>query len=299
MLRWLLRIVVGIIGLVIVVVGALYALGSAKLNKTWVIEQSLVDLQIPTDKASIARGKHFAIALGKCVDCHGADLGGKLFLDAPPFLVVASNLTRGRGGLGAGFTDADFVRAIRHGVDEAGHPLIIMPAETFTFFSDRDLADIIAYVKSVPPVDRELPDTEVRPLGRILLGAGLLPLPGANVIDHYGPFPADIKPAATAEYGRYLAMTGGCISCHGAGLSGGPIPGLPPDVPKASNITPKGIGAWSDAGLEQALRIGKRPDGTMIDPFMPWQYTAQMTDQEMKALVLYLRSVPPRATGTR
>jgi mono/diheme cytochrome c family protein len=298
MLGWLLRIILGVVGLVIVVVGALYALGSAKLNKTWVIEQSLVDLQIPTDKASIARGKHFAIALGKCVDCHGADLGGKIFIDAPPFLVVASNLTRGRGGVGANFADADFVRAIRHGVDESGHGLIVMPAEAYTFFSDQDLADIIAYVKSVPPVDRELPDTDVKPLGRILLGAGQLMAPSAMLINHDGPFPATMPPAASIEYGRYLAMTGGCMVCHGAGLSGGRFVGAPPSEPTAQNITPTGIGSWSDADLERALRVGKRPDSTTIDPFMPWQYTALMTDQEMKALVLYLRSVPPRATGT-
>jgi len=72
---------------------------------------------------------------------------------------------------------------------------------------------------------------------------------------------------------------------------------VPPDFPKAQNLTPTGLGQWSDADIERALRVGKRPDGSTIALFMPWPYTAKMTDTEMAALVKYLRSVPPRATG--
>ena len=109
---------------------------------------------------------------------------------------------------------------------------------------------------------------------------------------------ATMPPAATVEYGHYMAQVGGCLGCHGSGLSGGAIPGVPPDYPKAQNITPTGIGRWSDAEVIRALRVGKRPDGTTISTFMPWPYTAQMTDIEIAALIKYLRSVPPRATGT-
>lgn len=300
MLRRLLLIVLGIVGLAVIAIVALYAIGGAALDKTYVIAPSTLELKIPSDKASIARGKHWAISLAKCADCHAADLGGGgMKLDVPPFRAVAPNLTRGQGGIGATFTDADYVRAIRHGLDETGHVLIVMPSEQYASLSDQDLADIVAYVKSVPPVNRESAHTTVRPLGRILIGAGLLPPPPASLINHAGPWVAVMKPAASIEYGRYLAMTNGCIGCHGAGLSGGPIPGLPPSFPKATNITPTGIGGWSAVELTHALRTGKRPDGTTINPFMPWRYTAQMSDQEMKALVMYVRSVPPRPTGTR
>ncbi|HXM19395.1 MAG TPA: cytochrome c [Candidatus Tumulicola sp.] len=300
MLRRLFLIVLGIVGLAVIAIVALYAIGSAALDKTYAIAPSALDLTIPSDKASIARGKHWATSLAKCADCHAADLGGGgMNLDVPPFHGVAPNLTRGQGGIGATFTNTDYVRAIRHGLDESGHALIIMPSDQYTSLSDQDLADIIAYVKSVPPVNRELPDTTVKPLGRILMGAGMLPPPPATVINHDGPWVAVMKPAASVEYGRYLAMTNGCTGCHGAGLSGGPIPGLPPSAPKATNITPTGIGGWSAADLTLALRTGKRPNGTTINPFMPWAATAKMTDQEMKALVMYVRSVPPRPTGTR
>jgi mono/diheme cytochrome c family protein len=148
-------------------------------------------------------------------------------------------------------------------------------------------------------VDNQLPQSDYRPLSRILFGAGQLPGPDAAMMDHSMKHTAAMPPAATVEYGHYIAQTGGCIGCHGAGLSGGAVPGVPASFPKAQNITPAGIGQWSDADIVRALRVGKRPDGTTIDPFMPWPYTAQMNDQEMTALVLYLRSVPARPTGTK
>jgi mono/diheme cytochrome c family protein len=103
----------------------------------------------------------------------------------------------------------------------------------------------------------------------------------------------------TPEYGHYLAITGGCTGCHGSGLSGGAIPGVPPDFPKARNISPTGIGSWSDEDFFRALREGKRPDGSTINPFMPWNDTKLMTDDEIRALLAYLRTVPPRPDGQR
>ena len=73
----------------------------------------------------------------------------------------------------------------------------------------------------------------------------------------------------------------------------------PPDLPLASNLTPAGLGAWTEADFVRALREGRRPDGSAINEFMPWRGYGAMTDSELRALWLYLRSVPPRATGTR
>ncbi len=294
-MRWVLRIILALVVLVIVVVGALYLVGSAKLNRTYSVAAET--LTVPTDAASIARGRHLAFAIAKCSDCHSAGLSGKVFLDVPPFRIVAPNLTRGAGGIGSSLSDADLARAIRDGVAPDGRALLVMPSDAFSHLSDADLADIIAYVKSVPPENSQLPASDVRPLGRILLGAGLLPPPAASVIDHSMAHVATMPPAVTVEYGHYMAQVGGCIGCHGAGLSGGPIPGVPPDYPKAQNITPTGIGRWSDAEIVRALRVGKRPDATTISTFMPWPYTAQMTDIEIAALIRYLRSVPARAAG--
>jgi mono/diheme cytochrome c family protein len=104
----------------------------------------------------------------------------------------------------------------------------------------------------------------------------------------------------TSEYGRYLSVVGGCVGCHGPGLSGGRVPGTPPNFPPAANITPAGaIGQWTEQDFFRALREGKRPNGAGIDPFMPWQATAKMSNEEVKALWLYLRTVPSRPYGNR
>jgi hypothetical protein len=80
--------------------------------------------------------------------------------------------------------------------------------------------------------------------------------------------PAAPPAGPTAAYGAYLAQTGGCVGCHGPGLSGGRMPGA-------------------------------RPNGSELDPFMPWRAAGQMTDDEIRALWLDLQSVPPKATGGR
>jgi mono/diheme cytochrome c family protein len=296
-LRWVGRILLGLLGLLIVAAAAVYLASNTQLNKTITVPQE--QIAIPTDPARIEHGQHLVVALAKCVDCHGPNLAGGVFLDVPPFRVVAPNLTRGQGGVGGQLSDADFVRAIRHGVAPDGRPLLVMPADEYNNLSEADLADIIAYVKSVPPVDNQLPANDIRPLGRALLVAGqLLPFP-ADQIDHSAAFPAPIQPAVTAEYGHYLAATGGCIGCHRSDLTGGPIAGLPPETPPAANITPAGIGNWSDTDFFRALREGKRPDGSQIRPPMPVEATAKMTDDEIKALLMYLRTVPAKQASSR
>lgn len=291
------RILAALVLIALGVLGGVYVASSAKLNKHYAIPQQALALSV-SNPPSVEHGKHLAWAISKCVECHGEDLSGSV-LQGRAARVVAANLTRGQGGVGGLLTDADWVRAIRHGVGPDGRALLIMPSQSYQFLSDADLADIIAYVKSVPPVDNTLPRTDVHLLGRVLLVAGKLAPPPADLVDHATRPPADVKPAVTAEYGRYIALTGGCIGCHGTGLSGGPIPGLPPNAPHAANITPTGIGKWSDGEFFRALRVGKRPDGSTINRLMPWRLTSLMTDDEIKALLLYLRSVPPKPTGGR
>ena len=297
-MRWLNRIAAVLVVVVIVLVVVIAVGSTAQLNRTVAIPDGALALAIPSDAASIVRGKHFATAINACVDCHSADLGGKVFLDVPPFRVVAPNLTRGQGGLGASFTDADFVLALRYGLGPDHRRLIVMPSTNYTWLSDQDLADVIAFVRSAPPVDRVLPATDFRPLGRALLVFGQLPPFPADVIDQTAARPRTQTPGVTVAYGAYLARVAGCIDCHGAGLSGGAIAGMPPDAPHAQNITPAGIGTWSDADIVHAIRTGTRPDGTAISTLMPWPYYSRMTDAELAALLKYLRQAPARPTGT-
>lgn len=104
----------------------------------------------------------------------------------------------------------------------------------------------------------------------------------------------------SVAYGRYLAA--GCTGCHGLGYSGGPIPGAPPSFPPAANLTPdnaSGLGRWSEADFLRALREGVRPDGSTINPVMPWKNFARMSDTELKALYLFLQQVPAQPRGNR
>jgi mono/diheme cytochrome c family protein len=295
--RWIGVLLGAVVALVVVAAAGLYASSTYRLSRTYTVPTE--NLAVPRDAATVARGEHLVIVHTKCGDCHGVDLGGAVFIDDPALgRVPAPNLTAGRGGVGLTFSDADYARAIRHGIAPDGHPLLVMPADDWARMSDEDTAAVIAYVRSVPPVDRELPPLEVRPLGRALIATGQLPLP-ADLIDHAAQRPPAPPPGPTAEYGGYLAEIGGCRGCHGPGLSGGRIPGTPPEIPPATNITPTGIGSWAEQDFVRALRTGARPDGSRIDPFMPWGATSKLSDDELHALWLYVHAVPPKATGTR
>jgi mono/diheme cytochrome c family protein len=204
--------------------------------------------------------------------------------------LVTTNLTSGKGGVLANYTDAQLARAIRHGVKPDGTPTLFMPAQEFNHFTDDDVAALVAYIRSLPPVDNVLPPTKLKMLARVLYVTKKLDLVPAELIDHTRK-PVPIVPGVTREYGEYLAETGGCFGCHGRGLSGGAIPGAPPSFPKATNITPTGIGKWTEVQFMQAMRSGTRPDGRAIDRFMPWEYVGQLTDDELRALWLFLSSV--------
>jgi mono/diheme cytochrome c family protein len=224
-----------------------------------------------------------------------------MFIDVPIVArLFASNLTAGRGGVASGYTDRDWVRSIRDGVGPDGKPLLFMPAHEFNALSDADVADLVAFIKSRPPVDNEPVRNRVGPIARVLFLKGDLPLVPAEIIDHDAPRAATPPPGPTAAYGAYLAAT--CIGCHGEGLSGGPIPGAPPSMAVPLNITPDastGIGAWSEQDFYTAIRTGKRPDGTELKPDMPWLAYSEMSPHELRALWLYLRSVPAKVEGGR
>jgi cytochrome c553 len=234
-------------------------------------------LLVPTDADAHARGEHLAVTRG-CTDCHDKDLGGKVLVDALPIgRLAAPNLTRGKGGVGTRLDATSIERAVRHGLGQGGRLLLYMPATDYAGLADADIADLIAYVSSVPAVDRESPGPTAGPLMRT----------------HHSAHMAVMTPSATPEYGRYIAQS--CTGCHGEHFAGGHVPGTPPSFPDARNITPAGIGKWSKQDFYTALRTGKRPDGSDIKTFMPWKAFATMTDIELDALWAYLQTVPPVA----
>jgi mono/diheme cytochrome c family protein len=287
---------VGALGLM--AAGTVYGVSTNALTKTY--DAPLRDVPVSADSATLLRGAHLVTAVGKCVDCHSADFGGQLIIDDPALgRVAASNLTTGRGGVLANYTDAELARAIRHGIKRDGRGAIIMPSDDWITLADDDVGAIISYIRSLPAVDRELAPTQLRAVGRTLLAAGQLPIIPAERIDHSVQARATMQIDSSVAYGKYMADVGGCTGCHGPGLSGGKVPGTPPDFKPASNLTPEGIGRLTDAQLESVLRTGRRPDGSELDAFMPWRYTALLTPVEMRALIKYLRTVDAKPFGGR
>jgi mono/diheme cytochrome c family protein len=281
--RWFLGLLVVIAGAVV----TLYGYTTFRFNHRYDIASR--NLTLPTDSASLARGQRLATTFGKCIYCHGADLGGQVFInDKAMGYIVAPNLTGGGGSPVASWSAAEWDQAIRHGVGPTQRGLAIMPAHGYQYFTDADAAALIAYLKSLPKVDRSLPGRSFGPLARMLYIADKLPIFGAAHIVHDS---VGVRPPMPE--GEYIARTSGCHGCHGATLAGGPIPGMPPGTPPAGNISVTGMIKWTLADFTTALRTGKRPDGSQLSEVMPWKLAAGMTDAEIEALWIYLRSTGP------
>jgi mono/diheme cytochrome c family protein len=293
--KWFGIVLGSLLGLIVLVVLGLSIKGSSMLNKTYDVQAE--SITIPTDAESIARGEHWAKA--ECIGCHGDDLSGGPFFEAPFGYIDAKNLTSGKGGAGSEFTDADWIRALRHGVNPEGHSLLIMPSLFFRYYSDADLGDIIAYLKSAPSVDKETREPSLNLLGKALMGAGMFG--DSFVVAEYitqnemsnAAYPTT---GVTPEYGDYLVKVSGCQDCHGTTLSGGK--GADPSAINAPNLTPGGeLIAWSEADFIKAIRTGVALSGHPLDPAqMPWEHYKNFSDDELKAMWVYLQSLPKLET---
>jgi mono/diheme cytochrome c family protein len=260
------------------------------------VAMSDADLQSAALTRAIARGEHLVKTRVGCDGCHGADFGGRVLVDQT--LVgywAAPNLTGGNGSVTRAFSPADWDRAVRHGVRHTGQSSS-MPTTEFVNLSDHELSDIIAYIRSRPPVDRVVEPVRLGPVFAFLVAFGSDALPAFKT-DHQKSHP--IEPpveVASVELGAHIAQV--CRGCHGSTLSGGKVAG-DPNMPIVANITPHetGLKGWTEADFFRALREGKRKDGTDIKPQMPWQAYGQMNDVELKALWAYLQTVPAVAKG--
>lgn len=180
---------------------------------------------------------------------------------------------------------------MRHGVDRDNKSLIAMPSNELSFLSDEDLGTIISIIKNTPPVDNVLPQTRLGPMGRVFLLQNL-PLLTAEFIEPDAPRAAMPEPGVTAEYGKYLAQL--CSLCHGKDYSGSAEPG------GGLNLTPAGdLANWSEADFITALRTGLTPNGKKLDPeMMPVGIYGKLSDDEVKAIWLFLKSLPPVVVPT-
>lgn len=270
---------------------AVYAITENRMNKTFEVQVEAVT--IPTDDAALERGKYLVETVGLCQDCHGDHYGGKAFFDEPGLgKVDSANLTSGKGGVGSTFTDEDWVRVLRYGVGQDGKSLIIMPSYHYQVFSDEDLGAVIAYIKTVPPVDFEPEEPSIALLRLFMLldealSKDILP---AHQVDFDYDAPASIEPSVSAEYGEYLASIA-CSSCHGNDYAGQQIG---PGGPVSANLTPGGDVA-DYAAFVAAVRAGVRHDGEVMDTEeMPWNRLTNLTDEDLEAIWLFLQTLPSK-----
>lgn len=290
-LKWV-GIVVG--ALLVVVLAAfliVYFVAGSRLNRTYTVAAK--EINVPSDAATLARGEHLVTIFG-CTSCHGANLAGDTFMEDPVIAhLYASNLTTGAGGVAGEYSDAQLARAIRSGIDTHDKSLLFMPSQDYSQLSDADTAAIIAYIRSIPPVDHVQPANTVGPLGRVLSLAGVLPLQVADLANH-ASVGAEPPPAGpTAAYGAYLAPT--CRGCHMANLAGGTVATTVP----SSNLTPGGeLANWTAQDFIQTMRTGINPQGRQLDPEMPYEAIGRMSDDELTALFLYLQTLPAVKTNS-
>jgi mono/diheme cytochrome c family protein len=266
--------------------GYAYAYTSWKIGKTYSVTPPRVTVAVG-DPATIERGRYLVHKVSMCGECHGDDLGGKAMIDSPIMArLYATNLTSGRGGLAASYSDEDFVRALTHGVRKDGHSVMFMPSQDYRF-SAADIAGVVAYLRSLPPVDRETPPPSIGPLVRVLTVFAGLPLLPAELIDHSAvSLQQDADLSTPEKAGQSLIAAGGCRGCHGPQLTGdGGMAG-------AANLTPAGLTGWSESDFKRALREGRRPNGTNLVPDMPRAFGA-MSDEDLSKIFSYLKSLPP------
>ena len=300
MKRWI-KVTAGGLGAVVVVgaVAIAVALQLADRKMQRKVDVKVTPVQWRTDAASLERGRYLFNSRG-CAECHGANGAGRTFVKDGDSLVLAGpQIAPGKASVTTAYKPEDWVRAIRHGVKPDGRPAMIMPSEDYNRFTDTDLASLVGYIRQLPAVDGTPAVIKFPPPVRVLYAFGAIH-DAAEKIDHTLPPQQPVAEAVSVEHGKYVANM--CIGCHGEKLSGGKIPGGPPDWPVAANLT-SGDGSamtrYPDAASFAAMfRSGKRPDGGAI-AVMPFESLRAMNDTDIGALHLYLKTLPPRAAGGR
>ncbi len=210
--KWMAIVTGSLVGLVLVAIVVIYIVGGRVLAQRWDIP--LTSIAIPDDSATVEEGRRLAAIRG-CKGCHKEDFSGQVFIDDPLLARISSpNLTKILGR----YSNDDLVGIIRHGVWPDGKGSAAMPSSMFYHLSDHDVAAIIAFLRSVPPVEKDLPASSIRLMARLGLVMGQYHMQ-ADLIDHQ----ADRIPPVTdngSPNGHYLAYTA-CTECHGQALEGG------------------------------------------------------------------------------
>lgn len=275
----------GVVLLVVLLLGGVYGMSASAVGANHAAE--------PHPFSAAAGNATEGARLGNiygCTECHTPDLGGQVLIDGMPFArLPASNITSGSPA--GAFSDEEFEQAVRHGIGRDGRKLFVMPSQEYTYLSDQDVADILAWIRTMPAVERELPPRAFGPIGRTMAALGKIPFaPDLIAADpnaqHLVRPPADDQ----LQVGYYYTRL--CTGCHGPELAGAPAhePGKPP----GANLTPGGnLKNWSLDDFRAVFATGRTPEGKQLDPMiMPWQAIGKANPDEIEAVWAYLQTLP-------
>lgn len=302
-------------GLVVLVI----ALGLGYLFVRYPHVEPVRDLSVSTTPERLARGAYLANHVAVCVDCHSTrnwdyfagpivpgteGKGGEVFDESFGFpgTIVAHNITP--AALGS-VNDGVLYRAITSGVDKKGRAMFpLMPYTRYNSMSEEDVLSVIAYIRSLKPIENTPPETRLN-----------FPL---NLIVRTIPLKRSIQPEPDTsniyEYGKYLTNAASCTECHTRQVKGEPVAGMEfaggfefpfPDksVVRSANITPdeeSGIGAWSETDFIVKFKYYDTPEAKTLkvsdagyQSMMPWAMYAGMTERDLAAIYKFLRTVKP------
>jgi mono/diheme cytochrome c family protein len=267
-----------------------------------------------TDSAVIARGKYVVRSVANCYQCHGdttlraramageeVPLSGGNTWDIPPGRFHARNITSDdETGIGK-FTDGAIARALREGVGHDGRALL--PFMELQGLSDEDLVAVVSYLRSQPPVHNLVPAHEYSFLGKIIKATVL-----SQPVGPSAPPPKVSPRGATIENGKYLVESVAlCWACHTqrdtkTGQLVGPRFGGATDFKEDSD--PGHVWAPPNITADPATgRLGHMSADEFVNRFhggrliegspMPWQGFQRMSEDDLRAMYLYLTSLPP------
>ncbi len=265
--------------------------------------------QQTSDEIVLARGDYLVNGIVACGNCHssrtpegelidGMEFAGNFVIEDPAFRAYAPNITPDpRTGIGS-WTDDEIIRAVREGIRPDGR--VLGPPMAFQLYrniSDNDIRAIVAYLRSVPAVENEVPRTTFN-----------IELP-PNWGPALGVVP-DVSRDDVVAYGAYLlGPLGHCTECHtplvkgrfdfsrlgaGGNLFRNPL-GLG-FTTVSSNITQHpqlGLGEWSDDEIKRAITAGISRNDRQLSPFMGFSFYAGISDEDLDAMVAYMRTIAP------
>jgi cytochrome c553 len=275
------------------------------------------ELSVERTSERIQHGEYLANHVTACMDCHSTrnwslysgpivlgtlGKGGEYFGQEMGFpgKFYSRNITPAKL---SNWTDGEIFRAITTGVDKQGKALFpVMPYLYYGKMDKEDIYDIVAYIRSIPPIENEVQASKADfPMNFIM-----------NTIPMKASFIEKPAPSDSLKYGAYLANAAACMECHTQVEKGQIIPALaysggrefvmPGGTVRSANITPDmetGIGIWTPESFIQRFKLYadethlEKVGSGQLNTIMPWAMYAGMDSTDLKAIYTYLKTIKP------